>query len=174
MYQKWQSYNVWFLRYWTRRTEFFVLFDRFLSFYSLNNLKNQNFEKMKKAPGDIIILYMCTKNYDQIMYCSEIWCATDGRINGRKKWHKEVGAPFKNVRPFKVWLGPLLLIKILLKSTQLLSKHFPSGLSLFLSFISSKGKDTSAIPPPSIQHLVYVFPIFFRFRNFFTETCVSS
>ena len=26
------------------------------------NLHNQNFEKMKKIPGDIIVLYMCTKN----------------------------------------------------------------------------------------------------------------
>ena len=26
--------------------------------------KNQNFKKMKKTPGDIIILHMCTKKYD--------------------------------------------------------------------------------------------------------------
>ena len=25
---------------------------------------------MKKTPGDIIILHMCTKNYDKIMYSS--------------------------------------------------------------------------------------------------------
>ena len=37
---------------------------------SLNSLKNHNFEYMKKKSGDIIILYMCTKNYDQMMYCS--------------------------------------------------------------------------------------------------------
>ena len=42
----------------------------------------------------------------------------------------------KNVRSFKVWLGSLLFIKILLKTAQLFSKHFPSGLSLFVSFIS--------------------------------------
>ena len=35
-----------------------------------NSPKNQNFEKMKKAPGDIITLQMCTKNYDQMMYGS--------------------------------------------------------------------------------------------------------
>ena len=29
--------------------------------------KNQNFEKMKKTPGDII-LHKCTKNYDHTMY----------------------------------------------------------------------------------------------------------
>ena len=44
------------------QTEFFVILDRFLPFYLPNNLKNQNFEKMKKSPGDIIILHMCTIN----------------------------------------------------------------------------------------------------------------
>ena len=73
----------------------------------------------------------------------------------------------KNVRTLKVWLAPLLVIKILLKTAELLSKHFPSGLSLFVSFIYSKGKYTSAIPQPSVQHLVYVFLIFFRFYKFF-------
>ena len=32
--------------------------------------KNWNFEKMKKIPGNIVILHMCTKNYDQKMYSS--------------------------------------------------------------------------------------------------------
>ena len=67
----------------------------------------------------------------------------------------------ENVRPFKVWLGPLLFIKMLLKIAQLLSKHFPSCPFIFLFH---KGKDTSAIPQPSVQHLVYIFPIFFRFH----------
>ena len=35
-----------------------------------NNPKNQNFEKMKKTLGDIMILHKCTKNYDQMMYGS--------------------------------------------------------------------------------------------------------
>ena len=40
-------------------TECFVILDHFLSFYPPNDLKNQNFEKMKKkTPGDII-LHMC-------------------------------------------------------------------------------------------------------------------
>ena len=38
----------------------------------------------------------------------------------------------KNVRSFRVWLGLLSFIKILLKITQQLSKHFPSGLCLCL------------------------------------------
>ena len=36
------------------------------------------------------------------------------------------------------------------------------SLSLFiLHFLFHKGKNTSRIPQPSVQHLVYVFPIFF-------------
>ena len=46
-----------------------------------------------------------------------------------------------------------------LKTAQLLSKHFPSGLSLFILYLLfDKGKDTSAIPQPSVRHLVYVLP----------------
>ena len=62
VYHKWQSYDVWFLRYEAWQTEFFVVLDSFLLFYPSNNMKNQNFEKMKKTYGDIIILHMCTIN----------------------------------------------------------------------------------------------------------------
>ena len=82
----------------------------------------------------------------------------------------------KNAWPFKVWLGPLLFIKILLKTAQLLSKHCPSGLSLSLYplFPFHKGKDTSAIPQPSVQHLVYLFPIFFCFYKCFNNFHLSK
>ena len=68
VYHKWQSYNVWFLRYGVQRTEFFVILDRFLPLYPPNNPKNQNFENMKKNPGDIIILHLCTINDNHMMY----------------------------------------------------------------------------------------------------------
>ena len=48
----------------------------FLSFWTVfvilppNNLKNQNFEKMKKNPGYIIILQRCTINDNHMMYGS--------------------------------------------------------------------------------------------------------
>ena len=81
----------------------------------------------------------------------------------------------ENIWPFKVWLGPLLFIKILLKTAQLLSKHFPSGLSLnILYFLFHKGKYTSAIRQPSVQHLVYVFPFFFRFHKRFNNFHLSK
>ena len=77
---KWQSYDVWFLRYGVQQTEFFVILDHFLPFYPPNNPKNQNFEKMKKTPGDIIILHKCTKNHDHMLHCS--WdMARDGCNN---------------------------------------------------------------------------------------------
>ena len=41
---------------------FFALFPPYL--------ENQNFEKMKKTPGDIIILQMCTINENHMMYVS--------------------------------------------------------------------------------------------------------
>ena len=70
MYQKWQSYNVQFLRYQAWQTEFFVILDHFLPFYPPNNPKNQNFEKMETTTGDIIILHKCTKNHDHMLYNS--------------------------------------------------------------------------------------------------------
>ena len=51
-------------------TEFFLILDHFLPFYPTNTPKNQNFEKMKKTPEDIIILLMCTKNHYHLRYCS--------------------------------------------------------------------------------------------------------
>ena len=95
MHHKWQSYNVWFLRYGVWRIIFFFILDRFLLFYPPKNRVNQNLEKPKKkknawrysfyksapkimiicytvpedikTPGDIIILYLCTINYNHMM-----------------------------------------------------------------------------------------------------------
>ena len=55
---------------WSVTDNCFVILDRFLSFYSPNNPKNQNFEKLKRAPGDIIILHMCSINDTHMMYGS--------------------------------------------------------------------------------------------------------
>ena len=54
-------------------------FGLFFALLPPNSPKNQNFEKMKKTPGDIIILHMCTKNYDQMMYGS--WDMVCDRCN---------------------------------------------------------------------------------------------
>ena len=47
--------------------KFFVTLDHFMLFYPLNNLKNLNFEKVEKTPGDIIIfthVYHKWQSYD--------------------------------------------------------------------------------------------------------------
>ena len=38
-------------------------------FYPPNSPKNEYFKNMKKTHGDIIILHMCTKNHDHMLYC---------------------------------------------------------------------------------------------------------
>ena len=54
VYHKWQSHDVWFLIYkvWHK---IFHHFGHFLPFHVPKNPKYQNFEKMKKSFGDIII-----------------------------------------------------------------------------------------------------------------------
>ena len=65
---------------------YFSLWAIFCSFTSLNSPKNQNSKKMKKTPGNIIILHMCNQNYDQMMYSSwDMLC--DGQTDRQKKWH---------------------------------------------------------------------------------------
>ena len=46
----------------------FVILDYFLSLYLPNIPENQDFGKLKKNPGDIIILHMCTINDNHMMY----------------------------------------------------------------------------------------------------------
>ena len=62
--------HIRFVRYKAQQTEFFVIFAHFLPFNLPNNLKNQNFEKMKNTPEDIIILHLPTTNDDHMMYGS--------------------------------------------------------------------------------------------------------
>ena len=52
-----------------RRKSFFFILGYFLPFHP-PNLKNQNFGKMKKTPGDVIILHLCNTNDNHMMYSS--------------------------------------------------------------------------------------------------------
>ena len=70
VYHKWRSYDIWFLKYKVRQTEIFNILGQFLPFQPLDNPENQNFRKLKKNPGDIIILHKCTRNHDHMLYCS--------------------------------------------------------------------------------------------------------
>ena len=98
LHHKWQSYDVWFLRYGVQQTEFFVILDHFLPFYPPNNPKNQNFEKLKKTPGDIIILHMCTINDNHMMYGS--WDMEHDGQNFLSFW--TVFCPFTPLTTWKI------------------------------------------------------------------------
>ena len=69
VYQKWQSYDVWFLRYGVL-LRFLSFWTIFCSFNSLRTQKIKILKTMKKHPGDIIILHMCIINENLMMYRS--------------------------------------------------------------------------------------------------------
>ena len=48
--------------------QIFCYFGSFFALLPPNNSQNKNSEKMKKIPGDIIILQMCTINGNHMMY----------------------------------------------------------------------------------------------------------
>ena len=156
-------------------------------------LLNYHQEQIKRKRKKTWVREIFKKRIGQgvyIIYCRRCVSVIENRVSGYLYNERFSESNEKNVRPFKVWPGPVLFIKILLKTTQLPSKHFPSGLSLcILYFLFHKSKDTSAIPQPSVQYLVYIFPICFRFHKcfnnfhlsknilinkFFSETSVSS
>ena len=78
MYHKWRSYDAWFLRYKAQQS-FLSFWAIFCPFNPPNKPENWNFEKMKKTPGDIIILHKCTKNHNHMLYCS--WDMVRDRCN---------------------------------------------------------------------------------------------
>ena len=93
--------------YWARQTKFFVILDHILHFYPPNSLKNQNFEKVKKRPGDIVISHMFTINDNQMMYGS--WDMEHDRQNFLLFWN--VFCPFnplttQKIKIFKKWKKP--------------------------------------------------------------------
>ena len=77
MYQSRQSYEVQFLSYEVRQTEFFVTLGHFLPFHSPNNPENQNFEKKNKLLEMSSFYTFVTKT--MIIWCMlpEKWSATN-------------------------------------------------------------------------------------------------
>ena len=73
---------------WSMTDIIFCCFGPFFAFYSPNNPENQNFVKMNKNPGDLIILHKCTKNHDHIV--PETWHVTDVIFI----FHFELSLPF--------------------------------------------------------------------------------
>ena len=88
----------------------FAFLDHLLPFTQ----KNQSFEKMKKMPGDNIILHKCTKNSDLMMY--GFWdMVQNGEMYEWKKWHIEVGTPLKNKVNIKLNMNKVKLNIIKMK-----------------------------------------------------------
>ena len=90
---------------------------RYSSFDPPNNPKNQKFEKIKKMPGDIIILHLCATNYDHMIYGS--WDIKRYRHNFLSFW--TIFCPFtplttKKIKILKKW-KKLLEVNILHMST---------------------------------------------------------
>ena len=54
---------------WSSKNNFLSFWAIFWPFTPLKTPKNQNFGKMKKPIGEIIILHMCTKNHGYMLYC---------------------------------------------------------------------------------------------------------
>ena len=69
VYQKPQLCEVQFQRYSVSHRNF-CHFEPFFALLPPNNLENQNFEKMKKASGYVIISHMCTKSENHMMCTS--------------------------------------------------------------------------------------------------------
>ena len=61
---------------------------------TFTTLKTKIKQKWKKVPGGVIILHMCTENYDHMMY-GFLVLVTSVRTGVRKKWHIEAGAHLK-------------------------------------------------------------------------------
>ena len=60
-----------------RQIELFLILNHFMPFYPSNNPEDQNFEKMKKTSGDIIILHKLPKIMIKCYTVPEIWRVTD-------------------------------------------------------------------------------------------------
>ena len=72
----------------------FCHFGPFLPFYPTYNLENQNLKKLKKASGDVIILHLCPKDHDHMMYAS--WDMERNRYTFLSIWTRRY-YPFTHV-----------------------------------------------------------------------------
>ena len=83
---------------WSTTDRTFCHFRPFLHFYHPNNPKKQNFEKMKKQPGDIITFHMCNINGKHIMYRS--WYIKSDGQNFLSFW--TIFCPFTHLTTWKI------------------------------------------------------------------------
>ena len=65
VYHKWRSYDIWFLIYKVRQTEFFVILNRFCPFTSILTQKIKTLKKWKKKKKHLeISFYTCVTSQD--------------------------------------------------------------------------------------------------------------
>ena len=90
-----------------------------------------------------------------IIYCRRCVSMIENRISGYLYNELFSESNEEKCTAFQRMVCSLIVHKNTIKTGQLLSKYLPSGLSLcILCFLFHKGKDTSAVPQPSVQHLV--------------------
>ena len=101
--KKSQTYDARFLRYGVRCTEFFVILGYFLPFHPPPPppppQENQNFEKIKKALADVVLLHVCTLYEDQMMYGS--WDIKHNEQNFLSFW--AIFCPFTPLKTKKIF-----------------------------------------------------------------------
>ena len=78
VYHKWQSYDLWFLRYEVQQTEFLSFWTIFCHFTPLKTQKIKILKKVEKMPGTCVAKMMITG-----CMVPKIWYAMDRRIDGQ-------------------------------------------------------------------------------------------
>ena len=93
------------------RLNFLSFWVIFLPFHPTNDLKNQNFEKMKKLPADIIVLHMCTINDNHIMYGSwDMECNGHNFLNCFVPFYLPPPLTTQTIKIFKKWKKHLKIL----------------------------------------------------------------
>ena len=82
---KWRSNDIWFLKYKVQQTDIFAILGHF--FFALSapwHPEKSKFYHWEKTPGDNIILVMCSKNDNHMMY--SFWDIEHNRQNFLSFW----------------------------------------------------------------------------------------
>ena len=101
-----------------------------------------------------------------ITYCRRCVRMIGNRISGYLYSKRFSESNEKKCTVFQIVTQSLIVHKNAIKNCPSALQAFSfQSLSLYPLFSFHKGKDTSAISQPSVQHLVSVFPIFFHFHK---------
>ena len=110
VYHKWRSYDIWFLKYKVGQTEIFVILGHFLPFHPPDNPENESF-KIKKSPGDIVILHISTINDNLMLYGSwDMECDRHNFLSFRTIFPPFTPLWTKKVKILKKWKKHLKML----------------------------------------------------------------